>query len=67
MSDKLNILERCIQDYKLDEVKTMNGLQSAGIVSDNCVRAHDVAEADCLTAVERIKRRHVSFVVSNFP
>lgn len=37
----------------------MNALQDAGIVSDNCVLACDVAEADCTAAIAFLALRGI--------
>lgn len=60
----MNSLQRLISQMDLDEVKVLNGLQAeAGIVSDNCLVAADVAGVNCFKAcewvlanVERVKR-----------
>ena len=46
----MNILEAHIRSKRLNEIESMNLLQSEGIVSDLCVFACDVAEADCVAA-----------------
>jgi len=43
----MNPLELLISELGLDPVLTMNGLQDAGLVSDNCVTAGEVALVDC--------------------
>jgi len=67
MNGAPNLLELAILAYQLDEVKTMNSLQAAGIVADECVLAHDVAPADCERAIAAIEKRHLNFVCGNFP
>lgn len=62
-----NALEDAIGKFQLDEVKTMNALQAAGLVSDNCVTARDVAAADCPGAAKAIESRHLNFVCCNYP
>ncbi len=52
----MNLLEQAIRSYRLDELKTMNSLQLAGVVSDNCVLACDVAPADCERAVAAMEK-----------
>lgn len=39
-------LEQHIRRNLLDPTLAMNGLQDAGMVSDNCVTARDVAKSD---------------------
>lgn len=46
----MNSLELYIQKHGLDPVATMNRLTDAGIISDNCVNASDVASIDCFHA-----------------
>jgi len=51
----MNLLEQYIDKYALDEIETLNRLTEAGLISDNCVLACDVAESDCLKAIEWLK------------
>lgn len=44
-------LENFITNNQLDPVATMNRLQGAGVISDNCITAQDVAAVDCLVAI----------------
>lgn len=53
----MNALERYLTITGTNEADAMNALQDMGIVSDNCVWAKDVAEADCLQAIEFLKAR----------
>ena len=48
----MNSLQPFLELSDIDPTDAMNRLQEAGIVSDNCVTAADVAEADCERAVE---------------
>jgi hypothetical protein len=47
----MNSFENHIRLKRLNEIESMNALQDAGIVSDNCVLACDVAESDCTQAI----------------
>lgn len=47
----MNSLEQHIHAKSLNEIESMNALQDAGIVSDLCVFACDVAEVDCTAAI----------------
>ncbi len=47
----MNSLENHIRLKQLNEIESMNALQDAGIVSDLCVFACDVAECDCTAAI----------------
>lgn len=49
-------LEAHINKSGLDETKTMNLLQSNGIISDNCISSKDVSDADCEKAVQHLKK-----------
>ncbi len=51
----MNPLERYINEWQLDQFHVMEQLQLANIISDNCVLASDVAEADCAKAIEFLK------------
>lgn len=42
----MNALCAYISDRKLNEVKTMNLLQDHGIISDECIAATEVGDAD---------------------
>ena len=47
----MNSLQSLIQILNLDETRVMNALQGeAGLVSDNCVSAGDVAGVNCFVA-----------------
>jgi hypothetical protein len=48
----MNDLQKYIEESWSDEVKTMNDLQSHGIVSDNAVMAKDVSSEDAKKAVK---------------
>lgn len=48
----MNTLEKYIESHGWDEAEAMDTLQIAGIISDNCVTAKDVADVDCKEAVE---------------
>jgi hypothetical protein len=48
----MNSLEKFVSQSELDPIQAMNDLQDAGIISDNCVSAQDVSNADCLRAIE---------------
>ena len=39
----------------MDETTALNDLQNVGIISDHCVRAADVAQADQRAAIEFLK------------
>jgi hypothetical protein len=47
----MNALEQFLATHKLSELDAMNKLQDAGIISDLCVNACEVAEADQMNAV----------------
>jgi len=47
----MNSLETYLKSHGLEEVETLNKLQDFGKVSDLCVTAADVAEADCKRAI----------------
>jgi len=47
----MNSLELHLREKKLNEIDSMNALQEAGIISDLCVFACDVAESDCTAAI----------------
>jgi hypothetical protein len=47
----MNALETFLDASFLDEVEAMNRLQEHGIISDNCILAADVADADCEAAI----------------
>lgn len=51
----MNALQQFIQENKMDEMKVMNALQNAGVVSSECWYAAEVAEADCDLAVEHAR------------
>lgn len=51
MNDK-NSLEAFVDEIGMDPIEAMNTLMSNGIVSDNAVELHDVAEVDCVRAVK---------------
>lgn len=51
----MNLLETHLQNNGLPEVATMNMLQEYRIISDNCILACDVADQDCIKAVEFLK------------
>lgn len=53
----MNTLETFLAESGRDEVTAMDDLQNGGIVSDLCVNARDVAEADCPAAVSFLKGR----------
>lgn len=48
---RFDIFKRDSFTRKLDEIQSMNSLQDAAIVSNNCVGDGDVAEADCTAAI----------------
>lgn len=47
-----NKTEKFIAENDLNEVRTLNLLQEYGIISDNCVRASDIADIN-FPAVEQ--------------
>jgi len=53
----MSALEKWLFDNGFDDVKAMNHLQGAGIVSDNAISAGDVADVDCPKAVAYILHR----------
>ena len=53
----MSALEKWLCDNGFDADKAMNHLQAAGLVSDNCVSAADVAAADCARATAYILHR----------
>lgn len=53
----MNLLERTILTMKIDEIKAMNWLQSKGIISDNAIKAADVADCDCQKACQALVLR----------
>lgn len=52
----MNTLVLHIAKHQLDFTKTMNALQRAGVVSDNCIHAGSVAKADCPKAIQAIDK-----------
>lgn len=48
----MNALQSHLQRNHIDEVETMNILQTHGVISDNCVSAKDVANQDAERACE---------------
>ena len=56
----MNSLEAHIRDKRLNEIAAMNNLQSAGVVSDLCVFACDVAESDCTSGIAFLTFRGVN-------
>jgi len=50
-SISMNALEQYISEYALDETDVLNSLTEAGVISDNCVLACDVADSDCAKAI----------------
>lgn len=55
----MNSLEKYLSGRGLDEIQSMNALQDADIVSDNCVLAQDVAECDCTAAIAFLAFRNI--------
>jgi hypothetical protein len=57
----MNALEKWLAEHFAGELgqetETMNELQEHGIISDNCVRAADVADADARRAAEWLERQ----------
>lgn len=51
----MNGLEQWLFDEWVGEEEAMDSLQKNGIVSDNCVSAADVADADIDRAIEFLK------------
>lgn len=61
----MNALEEYLAASRLDPIAAMNQLQDAGIISDNCVSAGDVADGekgDCLRAVKWLKLQNQSLL-----
>ena len=58
--DAMNSLETYIRSKSLNEIESMNALQDAGVISDLCVFACDVAEADCTAAIAFLTFRGMS-------
>jgi len=52
--DELREVVRVIRLNKNVEIKVMNALQQRGIISDNCITAHDVPLNDLYAAVESL-------------
>jgi hypothetical protein len=52
----MNSLEKYIWENNFNEAVSMNTLQNCGIVSDNAIRAADVAETDCLSAINFLEK-----------
>lgn len=52
-------LIRAFHAAGLSEVDGMNALQNVGVISDNCVWAIDVAEADIPKAIEWIQNENL--------
>lgn len=48
----MNALELYILQHKWSELEALNLLQDYGVISDNCVWARDVAEADWKSAMD---------------
>lgn len=49
---EMNALEKFITLTGTDPIAAMNLLQDQGVVSDNCIWPHDVADVDCDRAVK---------------
>ena len=56
----MNSLEQHLRAKSLNEIDSMNALQDAGIISDLCVFACDVAECDCTAAIAFLTFRGMS-------
>jgi hypothetical protein len=50
-----SLLELYLASTGLDPYESMNALQEHNIISDLCVTAADVADADCQRAVEFLR------------
>lgn len=50
-----NALEKLITERGLNETTVLNALTDAGMISDHCVRAMDVANADCKKACQFVE------------
>ncbi len=55
LGNGMNSLQRFLDESGVDEVKSMNLLQTNGIISDLAVWAEDVAEVDCQRAIDFLK------------
>lgn len=53
----MNSLEQLIAASHMDEFAVLNRLDEAGLISNHCVRAMDVADADCKRAVKWLKEK----------
>lgn len=53
----MNPLESYIAANHMDEFAVLNLLDEAGLISNHCVRAMDVADVDCKRAVKWLKER----------
>lgn len=49
----------------LDEIAVLNGLTDAGLISDLCVTAKDVASKDCFRACQWVLLNKKRFVMEN--
>jgi hypothetical protein len=56
----MNSLEAHIRAKSLNEIDSMNALQDAGVVSDLCIFACDVAESDCTAAIAFLTLREIT-------
>lgn len=54
-NETLNPLQTYLDLHRLDETYALNVLQDAGVISDLCVWAKDVATVDCWKAVQYLK------------
>jgi hypothetical protein len=52
----MNSLEKFLFENNFREPEAVNTLQDCGVISDNCIRAADVAEADCLAAITFLEK-----------
>lgn len=54
----MNALEIYIRECYLSQTLTMNTLQDNNVISDNYVFAGDVADSDCIKAVDFLNEAH---------
>lgn len=54
----MNPLESYIAANRLNEFQVLNEIDDAGLISNHCLRAMDVARVDCERAVKWLKEKH---------
>lgn len=51
------LLKSEMHEHGLTLVNGLNHLQSRGVISDNCVTLHDVADVDCIKGIEWLRNK----------